>query len=162
MSKIERIHTITNNLTGEVLSEQKNVVNIRPMEAEPAFIKLYIEDIGRLFRLQQGHQEILMYVAASVDYQGVVSLAIGRKARIAATVGCTVKSIDNAIGEYVKHGILSRIGRGEYELDPKLFAKGEWRNIRERRSAFKTTITYSKEGRNIVTSMLEPSRAAEA
>lgn len=155
MSKIERIHTITNNLTGEVISEQKNVVNIRPMEAEPAFIKLYIEDLGRLFRLQQGHQEILMYVAASVDYEGVVSLAIGRKARIAATVGCTVKSVDNAIGEYVKHGILSRIGRGEYELDPKLFAKGEWRNIRERRSNFKAVITYSKAGRDIVMMPIE-------
>ena len=146
MSKVERIHTITNGLTGEVISEQKNVVNIRPMEAEPAYIKMYIEDIARIFGLQHGHQEILYYVAASVDYEGIVSLAIGRKARIAATIGCSVKSIDNAIGEYVKHNILHRVGRGEYELDPKLFAKGEWRNIRDRRLAFTATITYSMTG----------------
>lgn len=152
MSKVERIRTVTDLMTGEVVSEEKNVVNIRPMEAEPAFIKMYVEDLGRLFRLQQGHQEILTYVAASVDYEGIVSLAIGRKARIAATIGCTVKSVDNAIGECVKHGILKRIGRGEYELDPNLFAKGQWRDIRERRASFHTIITYSEHGREIVTS----------
>ncbi|MGZ8317548.1 MAG: hypothetical protein ACXWVD_00465 [Telluria sp.] len=146
MAKVERITTVKNELTGEIVSQESKVVNIRPMEAEPAFIKLYIEDLGRLFQLQAGHQEILTFVAASVDYEGVVSLAIGRKARIAATLNCSIKSIDNAICEFVKRGILARIGRGEYELDPNLFAKGEWRNIRERRKTFKATLRYSAEG----------------
>ena len=154
MSKIEKIHIVTNEITGETISRTSNVIDIRVMEPEPAYIKLYIEDISRIFNLQQGHQEILAYVAASVDYEGIVSLAIGRKARIAATLNCSVKSIDNAITEYIKHGILARIGRGEYELDPNLFAKGKWRDIRERRMGFRTTITYTPKGREIVTAVI--------
>jgi hypothetical protein len=158
MIKVARIHpSVTEDqqeteAAERLVSKKTPVADIRKMDAEPSFVKMYIEDLARILGLQAGHQEILMYVAASVDYQGIVSLAIGRKARIAATIGCSVKSVDNAIGEYVKHGVLARIGRGEYELDPKLFAKGEWRNIRERRSSFKTTITYSATaGRKIVT-----------
>lgn len=146
MAKLERTTTVKNDLTGEIVSQETKVVNIRPMESEPAFIKLYIEDLGRIFQLQAGHQEILTYVAASVDYEGIVSLSAGRKARIATTVKCSMKSIDNAITELVKRGILARIGRGEYELDPTLFAKGEWRDIRERRRTFTATFKYSADG----------------
>jgi hypothetical protein len=140
---------------------QTNVVNIRPMEPEPAYIKLYIQDLSKLFHLQQGHQEILTYVAASVDYEGIVSLAIGRKARIAATIKCSVKSIDNAITEFVKHGILDRIGRGEYELNPFLFAKGEWRTIHDRRLAFKMTRTYQPDGTVDTTTKMVAARDQE-
>jgi hypothetical protein len=76
-------------------------------------------------------------------------LAGGRKARIAMTAGCSLKSVNNAITEYVKAGILIRAGRAEYELNPHLFAKGEWRSIRERRSSFTAKINYSSSGRTI-------------
>jgi hypothetical protein len=124
---------------------------VRPLPKEPEYIKLYVEDIARLFHLQSGHQEILLYVAASVDYEGIVSLTAGRKERIAVTCACSVKSVNNAIGEYVKAGILKRIARGDYELDPKLFAKGEWRNIRDRRLKFRTVYEYSPKGGRTVT-----------
>jgi hypothetical protein len=42
-----------------------------------------------------------------------------------------------------------RAGRAEYELNPHLFAKGEWRNIRERRLSFTAIINYSNSGRTI-------------
>ena len=156
MANIERINTVVNMLTGEVVSQQKNVISIKPMAEEPAYIKMYIDDISRVLGLQHGHQEILLFIAASVDYEGIASLAIGRKARIAATVGCSIKSIDNAITEYIKQGILTRVARGEYELDPKLFAKGKWRDIRERRMSFKSTIIYSAKGEKTIETIAIP------
>jgi hypothetical protein len=39
---------------------------------------------------------------------------------------------------------------GLYELNPDYFAKGKWREIRERRKAFYTTITYTPDGQRTV------------
>lgn len=133
--------------TGEVLSQQSKIVSIRPMESEPDYIKFYVGDLGHLNSLTPAATEILLYIAATVDYDGFVSLTAHRKARIALTCGVSTKTIKNAIIEYIKAGILLRVGRAEYELNPSLFAKGKWRMIRERRKEFTARITYGRKGR---------------
>ena len=136
MSRLERIETNTDALTGEILSQSKKVIELTKLEAEPDYVKMYVADLSSLFGLKEGHGRILPFIAASVGYDGFISLAGGRKARIAMTAGCSVKSVNNAITEYVKAGILIRAGRAEYELNPHFFAKGEWRSIRERRLSY--------------------------
>jgi hypothetical protein len=44
MSKFERVQTVVDGLTGECLSEQRNVITFNPLPPEPAYVKLYIED----------------------------------------------------------------------------------------------------------------------
>jgi hypothetical protein len=149
MSRLERIETHTDVLTGEILSQNRKVIELTKLEPEPDYVKMYVADLSKLVGLKEGHGRILPFIAASVGYDGFISLAGGRKARIALTAGCSVKSVNNAITEYVKAGILIRAGRAEYELNPMLFAKGEWRNIRERRQSFTAKITYSSAGRII-------------
>lgn len=149
MSRLERIETHTDVLTGEILSQNKKVIELTKLEPEPDYVKMYVSDLSKLVGLKEGHGRILPFIAASVGYDGFISLAGGRKARIALTAGCSVKSVNNAITEYVKAGILIRAGRAEYELNPMLFAKGEWRNIRERRLSFTAKVTYSDAGRTI-------------
>jgi len=152
MAKIERIHTvITDRKTGEVVESRSNVYELRRLPDEPAFIKMYVNDLGALLGLQATHREILLFVAAGMNYYGVVSLSATTKARIALTVGCNEKTVRNAITEYVKAGILRRIGRAEYELDPHLFAKGEWAEIRGRRERFRLEVSYSEHGRTLRT-----------
>jgi hypothetical protein len=109
---------------------------------EPEYIKLYIQDLGRLKGLQPSHREILVYVAACVGYDGIITLTARRRGSIALTVGCNQRTVDNAISEYVKTGIIRRVGRGEYELNPFLFAKGDWNSIRQRREAFVSSVAY--------------------
>ena len=149
MSRLERIETNTDALTGEILSQSKKVIELTKLEAEPDYVKMYVADLSNLVGLKEGHGRILPFIASSVGYDGFISLAGGRKARIAITAGCSLKSVNNAITEYVKAGILIRAGRAEYELNPHLFAKGEWRNIRERRLSFTAKINYSSAGRTI-------------
>lgn len=164
MGKVVRIVRDTvRNADGTVISDitKENVVSIRKMEDEPAYIKLYIDDLGKVLGLQDSHRKILMLVAASVDYEGIVSMAIGRKARIAATLECSVKTVDNAVIEFTKQGILKRIGRGEYELNPNLFAKGAWREIRERRQSFVMTVNYTHNGREVKTRLMTKAEEAK-
>jgi hypothetical protein len=152
VTKLERIDRTINALTGEVLEQRQKIIDLKPMEQEPDYVKLYIEDIGRMMGLQDGHRSILLYVAASVSYDGMLSMTSYRKSRIASTLGCSKRSIDNAISEFVRQGILIRVARGEYELDPHLFAKGRWVDIRQRRLEFTAKITYNpKGGRTIET-----------
>lgn len=154
MAQLEKV-TERIDENGEV-QRSAEVINIRPMPPEPPFVKMYIDDIGRLSGLQSSHTSILAYVAACVDYDGIVTLNARRKGCIAATTGCSIKTIENAVTEYLKHGIVRRIGRAEYELNPALFAKGEWKNIRERRESFSMHVSYTKSGRQIVTTKTPP------
>ena len=135
---------------GEV-QRSATITTITKLPPEPNYIKLYVDDIGYLMGIQEGHRAILLYIAASVGYDGFVTLTLARKARIAATVGFAVKTVDNAITGLVKAGILRREGRSEYELNPSMFAKGEWATIRERRESFNLQISYSKQqGRRVL------------
>lgn len=154
MAKVEKIIELIDS--DGVVQRTAEIINIKPMPPEPPFVKMYIDDLGRISGLQASHTSILTYVAALVDYDGIVTLNARRKACIAATTGCSIKTIENAITEYMKHDIVRRIGRAEYELNPSLFAKGEWKNIRERREAFSMHISYTKAGRQIVTTKTPP------
>ena len=147
-----RLEKVTETIDSDgVIQKSAEIINIKPMPPEPPFVKMYIDDLGRISGLQASHTSILAYVAALVDYDGIITLNARRKACIAATIGCSTKTIENAITEYMKHDIVRRIGRAEYELNPCLFAKGEWKNIRERREAFSMHVSYTKNGRKIVT-----------
>ncbi len=142
MSKIERTELETDHLTGEITRHSSTVVQLNKLPPEPEYIKLYIQDLGRLKGLQPSHREILVYVAACVGYDGIITLTARRRLSIAFTVGCNQRTVDNAVSEYVKTGIIRRVGRGEYELNPFLFAKGDWNSIRQRREAFVSSVAY--------------------
>jgi hypothetical protein len=42
------INTVVDGLTGELLSERRNVIAFNPLPPEPAYVKLYIEDLGKI------------------------------------------------------------------------------------------------------------------
>ncbi len=105
MKLVHEVQRIDEN--GEV-QRSATVTTITKLPKEPDYIKLYIDDIGHLLGLQEGHRSILLYIAASVGYDGFVTLTLARKTRIAATVGMAVKTVDNAITAMVKLRILRR------------------------------------------------------
>lgn len=134
------------NLTGEILSDRSNVHSINKLPPEPDYIKLYVAEIGRLHGLQAGHRDILLYVASLVAYDGTVVLNPRRKGQIALTLKISPRSIDNALSEFVKTGLLVRLCRGDFELNPFLFGKGDWKSIRERRESFVARLRFGPNG----------------
>lgn len=158
--RLVRTETQVDRATGEVVRDLSTVVDLRPLPKEPPYIKLYIEDLARLMGL--GNSEILLYIGASVGYDGIVSLSTTRRARIALTCGVSEKTVRNSITEYLRAGVLRRVGRAEYELDPHLFGKGEWADIRDRRARFRVELDYGPDGRMIRTRKLAADEAARA
>lgn len=147
MGKVLRTFREVNDLTGEVLRQVSNVVELQKLPPEPAYIKLYIDDIGRLHGLKPITREVLLYLAANMGYDGVSSLTPRRRAMIALTIGTTAQVVSNSLGECVRAGLARIVARGEYELSPALFARGAWADIRERRLRFVASFVYGPEGR---------------
>jgi hypothetical protein len=120
------------------------------MPEEPSYIKFYIDDLSLLNKLTAGETKILLYVAASASYQGEALLPLVIKKRIATNAELSVQAVNNAITKFCAKGILKRLDTGLYELNPDLFARGKWREIRERRKAFYTKITYQPNGERVI------------
>jgi len=156
MSKIEKREVHIDHMSGEITHDKTHVVDIKATPNEPEYIKLYINDLGKLCSLSNGQRSILLYIAACVGYDGLVLLPSGQKARIAKKANCSVSSVNNAVNFFCKMNILIKEAGGLYELNPELFARGRWRDIRERRHAFYTKITYTPDGtRTMETQLLE-------
>ena len=157
MSKsIETRQQIIDNNTGELLSDKTNIIDIARMPDEPAYVKFYIEDLSFLNRLTAGETRILLYVSACANYKGEVMMPLGIKKRIATSADLSVQAVSNAITKFCSKSILKRLDVGLYELNPDYFARGKWREIRERRKTFQSVTTYYPNGtRTIETNVIE-------
>ena len=153
---IEKRERIIDKLTGELLLDKTNVVDIYKMPNEPAYVKFYIDDLASLQKLTAGETQILLYVAACADYKGMIALPAGIKKRIASSASCSDGAVNNSVNKFCKNNILRKEGGGLYELNPDFFARGKWREIRERRKEFYTTTTYRRDGtKEVETNVIE-------
>ncbi|MFH1816308.1 MAG: hypothetical protein ABIK08_15135 [Pseudomonadota bacterium] len=145
MSHLERTERTIDASTGEILSEKKNIIQLRKVEDEPDFIKLYISDLAYFYKLEPLAVKVLTAVAAHMGYDGLVSLTPSRRAEIIMSLGCSRSGFDNCLTALCRDNLLKRVGRGEYRPNPLLFGRGQWKEIRERRQSFAVKITYSAE-----------------
>lgn len=154
---IEKTESVVNDLTGELLSLTTEITDINTAPTEPNYLKLYIDDLGLLNKLSGGETRALIHIAAIANYDGEVVLPLVIKKRIAENSGIKVQSISDILTKLIKKGILKRIDKTLYLLNPDLFAKGKWREIREQRKAFQSITTYLPSGEKTVeTKIIEP------
>ena len=66
----------------------------------------------------------------------IIYLNAALKKNIATATGKTVKRIEQAITDFVKTGVFSRIATGTYQVNAELFGKGDWRDIKNIRATF--------------------------
>jgi sulfur transfer complex TusBCD TusB component (DsrH family) len=153
---IEETHRVVDDLTGELLSMTTATTDINTAPTEPNYLKLYIDDLGLLNKLSGGETRALIHIAALANYDGEVVLPLLIKKRIAEKAGVKVQAISDTIVKLIKKGILKRVGATVYLLNPDLFARGKWREIRERRKTFQSVTTYYPNGeKTIETNMLD-------
>lgn len=158
--KLERTEQTVDHLTGEITKHTSTVVQLNKLPPEPEYIKLYVDDIGKLHGLSPTHREVLLYVAAASGYDGIATISTRRKAAIALTIGGSIKTVSNALTECLKAGLLRRVAHGEYEPNPYVFGRGSWAEIRERRQRFVASFVYGPQGRQVLdTRKLSPEEA---
>ena len=152
----QSVETSIVNEQGELISKRAN--KILSWGSEPAFIKLYLQDVLYLSDMPKHHERILYELLKRSTYAGdkdgmQVCLSAGIKRIISKELGLkNNRSINNALSDLVKGKILYRIETGVYNFNPYLFGKGDWQDIARLRldinyddikgKTFKTNIEY--------------------
>lgn len=146
---------IVNHETGQVVRDERERVLRLPQE--PEYVKLYMKDLAHVLNIPVGPQGVLLALIRKMDWEGIISVTAASRERIAASLGIKVHTVANYITVLCQHEILRRIGRGEYEVNPHLMAKGDWSEILKRRADFQLTVTYKPDGTKEVSGSVVPS-----
>ena len=151
MERVRNLVAITEStkiqsVDGEVQAEEvTSVIKPTAFDAEPPFVKLYFDDVARLYECTQSQSNILMEFVKLMAYDNTIAVTQYHKELIAERLGTTDGYIRNTISELVKKGIFIRLGQNVYRADPNLFGRGKWHDIKELR----LTIKYDKHGKKI-------------
>lgn len=134
MPKIKQsVETMVMNEKGEMVSKRAN--QTLSWGSEPAYIKLYLQDVLYLSDMPTKHSAILYELLKRASYAGdkdgmQVIINASLKRRIKETLGFkNMSSVNNAITDFVKGKILYRVDVGMYNFNPYLFGKGDWQDI---------------------------------
>ena len=129
----QSVETLVINEQGELVSKRAN--RTLSWGSEPAFIKLYLQDVLYLSDMPKHHENILYELLKRSTYAGEkdgmqVCLSAGIKRIISKELGLkNDRSINNALSDLVKGKILYRVETGVYNFNPWLFGKGDWQDI---------------------------------
>ncbi|WP_063657595.1 replication/maintenance protein RepL [Candidatus Arsenophonus triatominarum] len=93
-----------------------------------------------------------------MNYDGQIILNAAVKRMIASLINVKEQSISNSITCLIQKDIMQRIDTGIYVLNPTLFAKGAWGDVRKLREKYlELKVTYTPEGKRILASNLKDS-----
>lgn len=91
-----------------------------------------------------------------VDYENTFILNSDRKRRIAESINIKVQTINNYIQKLIDKNIISRVGRGEFQVNPNIIARGEWHQVYQKRQDWELVVTYSPKGNKTISSRPSP------
>ena len=124
-----------NHETGEIVMEvSKQTFKV---EKEPSFVKLYLDDIAKLYDLPKGGNSILFSMVKIMGYDGYVVINKYVKKQIAKESGVSVSHVSNSFTKLIASNLLTRIATGIYQINPKIIAKGLWSDVRKNRIEYR-------------------------
>lgn len=119
------------NDAGEVIDQWS--ASFYSVGREDDYIKLYIErGLVMLKGITKGQAAIFLALTAYMTYAQdgqLVYVNASMKRAIAKEVGCEMDTVTQAIKKFCSKGILRRIDRGCYEVNPYIVGRGKWSDI---------------------------------
>lgn len=135
---------VVDSETGEVLQYKSETEKVY-IDKEPDYVKLYLKDIVRLKDLPPTSEKLLLLIVKHMGYNNLFQAYKPLKLVICQQLGMSINTLNNQISNLRKAGILipmDKYGRGLYLVDPNLFARGSWKDIRNLR----LIIDYNVDG----------------
>lgn len=129
---------------GEVVTSK--VLETTQFDREPPYVKIYLADIGKLNGLNKSEQTLLNELVFNMGYNNIVPSYKPVKQMIAEKIGMPYNTLDKAIKELHKKGILIRKARGLYLMDPDIFGRGSWKDVQK----IRMVVEYGADGRKFV------------
>jgi Firmicute plasmid replication protein (RepL) len=140
--------TIIDHQTGEILQtehQQKGFV-----EKEPDYVKLYLQDVARLKDLSPSASSLMTLIIRSMGYNNLFFAFKPLKEMFCEELNMPMNTLNKQIERLKNSGILLPIPnkRGCYLVDPNLFARGSWNDIKQLR----LVIDYNIDGSRTLSS----------
>lgn len=146
-------NTLADHETGKVTSTSESKVIHLP--SEPPYVKMYIDDLCLLADVAESLKKTLLVLLKKLDYEGYITLSPRFREATCKTLGVKDQTFRNYLRELVKKQMLVREGTNEYRVNPRYFARGDWRSVCEQRKSFEMRIKYTEKGREITTTRSE-------
>jgi len=129
----EKTTVITNQTTGELTqtTEQK----IMRFPKTPDFVMTFTKDLGYMKELTRAEMLTMFGMLQIVNAENEVILNKAIKERICNEYDLSIKSMDVFIHGLKKKEVIVQVGRGIYKLQPNLFGKGRWSDVKKLRMA---------------------------
>jgi hypothetical protein len=155
-----RKSTTVDSATGEVTEMITHTTDVfRRADGEGGFVKLYLDDLAKLNKVQHKAILVLFELVKIMDYDNEISVSIGKKKSICESLdiynlveGVKVLGtniVDQHITKLVKAGLLARKDKGMYIANPQLFGKGRWTDVKK----IRMSVEYSQDGRLIMSNI---------
>lgn len=145
---IEITQTETVSPDGEVINElsQRQYKTIS-YEKEPNYVKLYTDDISRLFQLPSSASDVLSCLVKYMTYKTNIVVLYGPvKTAICKELNMQKNTLNKAIDNLFKKGLIIRVSHACYMIDPQLFGKGSWSDV----SSMRMMIQYDEKGNKTI------------
>lgn len=146
---------VVDSSTGEVVREVVHSTQVIPAKDEPDYVKLYVRawcEFKGLEGLRESDKDVFVQLLPVMTYakdNQIIYTNSALRREIARRVG--IKTIDNALTRLVHAGVLKRVARGTFSVNPELVGKGSWGDIKTFRATFNVlgpdagTVTVNQE-----------------
>lgn len=147
----QNTNQIVDHQTGEVTQTQSTQVRI--LEKEPEYIKLYLCDIMRLEGLPIASNSLLFELLKRMSYSNEIVLVKSIREEICSTIKIADITFRKSVDKFVEKSILLKKNKGVYIANPAIFGKGSWDNVKK----IRLLVEYNENGRFLLKEEIESS-----
>ena len=125
--------------TGEIVSSSDTTITESYADREPDYIKLYIDTVLTFKGITTALNPVLIALCKHMTYADrdqIVYVNAYTKSRIMEDTGLKLKRVEQAIRQFADAGIIMRVSRGVYRVNPNIIARGNWNDIKRLRATF--------------------------
>ena len=120
------------------------IENTMILSKEPNYVKVYLDTVLIFKDISKSLNPVLFEFLKYMSYANIHDSTGGQiifvnktmKEVIAKSSNVTIKRVDQAITQFVKSDIFKRVGTGTYQVNPNIFGKGDWKDIKKIRATF--------------------------
>ena len=143
--QIDRRETIVDTETGEVKQERTTTINRFGVEQEPDYVKLYIADLSRIIGLSGADNNVILGLLRNMNYDNIIALNAYTRKQMCEQLHIKYDTLLHVFRKLIEKNIIKKIGSNTYKMNPFLYGRGKWEDIKQLRMTF----TYDKDGRSV-------------
>lgn len=135
----EVTNCIVDHQTGEITAEHTETIQVGYVDAEPQYIKVYLDCLLKFKGLGSSLNPILLALCRHMNFADkdqIVFVNKYVKELICEECGVKIKRVEQAIKQFTETGLLKRKARGVYLVNPYIISRGKWEDVKKLRATF--------------------------